>query len=447
MRGAAYAALGVVFLFCGCFTACPFHPSLKPDSEIFGDFEPLAFEGDYDDDDYIIAASEYPAQIQVWKRTDKNTDEESAELIHTYSFQKGEFNKDGFRSISLLSVAMLRGNIWICGEGVQKNFMRLNMASGKLTFLELDCIPTSVLVVPQNVDGTGTVWVATRAAEGVGIAIRQLDDDGNITEKYNVSHDDLAVLDITGLHYVDNKYLLCASTYNRLSLSDYADNSKTNAYKLIDLSATNDNYVTEISCVEVFTETFLTEHLSSNVPEEFLVSFWSYGNNNFVSPSIIGYSSKAGKILVYRFLYRITQWSPIKLEALNININNRMREEDELFFFHVAESGSSVYITGNVGHNSGDALYFDGLETRKYKIDGKLEKTIRMEHANKINKTTRANKTWFNKSVYVQDQTTREWIDTGQAIYRLDHDTETVWKINADGTKEAMQAERVLLGN
>ena len=210
--------LCATFLFSSCFTACPFNNSLKPDNEIFGNFEALHFEGTYSDDDYIIASALHPAQIQVWKRTNKNTVEESAELIRVYSFEKGEFNKEGTRNIWPMSVAMLHGNIWICGEGVQKNFMRLNMATGELKFLKLDCTPSSVFVVPKEEDGIGTLWIATRSAQGVGIAIRMLDDDGNIIRRYNVKHDDLNVM-LQTMYYCkeDETYNFLADSYNYFS--------------------------------------------------------------------------------------------------------------------------------------------------------------------------------------------------------------------------------------
>lgn len=39
----------------------------------------------------------------------------------------------------------------------KKNFMRIHVATGKLVFLKLDCIPISVVSTPESVDEKGRV--------------------------------------------------------------------------------------------------------------------------------------------------------------------------------------------------------------------------------------------------------------------------------------------------
>lgn len=413
--------------------SCP--TTYKKDSELFGNFDPVKLEGN-PDTDYFVSVSEEPARIYLWQRIDKNKTSETAKLIYIYDFCNGVFAQEGTRSIYPTSVTFLRGNIWICGEGMQKNFMRIHVATGKLTFLKLDCIPISVVSIPESVDGKGTLWCATRSARGVGIAIRQLDDEGNIIHKYNVKHEDMHVLNLNGLQYLHDSYVLSCSPDAYFTINEIKNGMAK--YQQVILSPNDDVFeIKEISYSTTLTDTVLDLTKYSN-GDDFLTSFWAFNAYAYVFPSLIGYVTiPEHALLVYRFI------CPIEIKSDTIHIgapilytHNEKNEEYDIFPFYFYDNcNDKMYIIGNAGHDvESGKIPFNGFNMHQYNSTGDLQKRFFLPQAIQYNKLM-DRKVWFGKSEYTQDYATRKWVHKGIGVYCFDEATEQLFLIDKDGNK------------
>ncbi|MBQ7612803.1 MAG: hypothetical protein IJU92_07015 [Spirochaetaceae bacterium] len=411
--------------------SCP--TTYKKDSELFGNFTPVKLEGN-PDTDYFVSVSEEPARIYLWQRINKNKTSETVKLIYIYDFCNGVFAQEGTRSIYPTSVTFLRGNIWICGEGMQKNFMRIHVATGKLTFLKLDCIPISVVSIPESVDGKGTLWCATRSARGVGIAIRQLDDEGNIIHKYNVKHEDIDTLNLDGLHYYNNSYVLFSSSHNNYTIEKIKiGDAKYKTIKLI----SNDNFTIEETTYSTVLNSEVLALTNYNNEDNFITSFWSHNSTDYIFPALIGYSSQQNKGMGYRFI------CPIEIKSDTIHIgapilytHDEKNEEYDIFPFYFYDNcNDKMYIIGNAGHDvESGKIPFNGFNMHQYNSTGDLQKRFFLPQAIQYNKLM-DRKVWFGKSEYTQDYATRKWVYKGIGVYCFDEATEQLFLIDKDGNK------------
>ncbi len=75
---------------------------LKPDREIFGNFEPLEWS-----DDYVFAATNYPQSIQVWNK-------ETGKLVRNYYLTTDPSWKTEYRrSLWIYDMVAMGQNLWI----------------------------------------------------------------------------------------------------------------------------------------------------------------------------------------------------------------------------------------------------------------------------------------------------------------------------------------------
>jgi hypothetical protein len=400
--------------FCGVilgFTACPMYQTTKPDSELFGNFEPLEWN-----DDYIFAATDYPPEIQVWNSS-------SGKLVRVYSLKNGE------RSMWPTAMAVHNKNIWFVGDGMQRNFLRLNVPTGELTFLSLDCKPESVITVEDGENGEGTVWAATYSAQGVGFAARQIADDGTVIRKCNVSADDIAIGNIDGVQYVNGRYLMFASKNDDFSASE----TQQTGYKLVNLSSTTGTYITELDYGTVFPEGFLSSHMPS-VPSEFVSAFYILPSQSDMG-HIFAVANVVDSSICARFLFTVTSWDPVQVAYTGIVYN----EDDARSIFSVSENSTSVFVTGRVLYDSN----FNGLETGTYPAaGGDQQQRVRMPYGNQLYCAVKDGKSWFCRDINIQDPDTLKWDTSGQPeIYMLDHATGITYKYSADGTRVQLQPE------
>lgn len=144
MKYIKFIVLGfTIFLFVGCdFLSCPAN-SNKPDSYYFNKMEPLEWS-----DDYIVAATNYPNQIQVW-------DSKSNRMIHKYSLFTDEtkWEQGTERALRVYSMAVYEGVIWFIGIGMQTSLIRLDCKTGEMKYINLDITPWEVVVVPEENGG------------------------------------------------------------------------------------------------------------------------------------------------------------------------------------------------------------------------------------------------------------------------------------------------------
>lgn len=424
----------ILYVVCLCGCQCNvFQPT--PDSELFADvkFEPLEWK-----DNYILATTWNPAQIQVW-------DEENGKLVQTYDLEK-KIDKPlekGTVALWVMSMTQKDGNIWFVGEGQNMNLIRLTTETGKMKFIKLDCNPSSVCVVPNDGTEKGSLWCATTAARWVGFYARQIDDDGNILKKCDVQHDDIFVdsSDIGCLRYMDGSYyLLCDG-------SDYvSDKIDKNIFRLVDLGSENEQFVTELPFSSVFPEGFLQDTLDV-VPKDILTSlswmpYFDDEKNVYVTANAIGHISSDDdyKDICSRFLFRLKSLKPFNVEYTGIMYD----EPDARSIYHVAENSENIFMTGRVLHDDDN---FNGLETGVYPVSGGEQiRRIRMLRANQLHATTRNGRTWFSKDIYYQvPPAYDEWDKSGKPeIYMLEHSTGRVFRYSSDGTRIEIKPETSL---
>ncbi len=90
---------------------------------------------------------------------------------------------------------------------MQANLIRLNVPTGEFKFIDLDCGPEYL----ETSEERGTVFAATYCDPRIGLAIREMDGDGEILYKYNVQHNDIYMIDIDGLRFRNGAvYGLCS---------------------------------------------------------------------------------------------------------------------------------------------------------------------------------------------------------------------------------------------
>ena len=400
MKKARYGILLIVnlFLLLGC-SSCVFEDK-TPDNQVFTSFEPLEWS-----DNYIFAATNYPPSIQVW-------DKESCKLIKNYSLVKNY--KNNYRELFIWDMEVLGHSVWFTASGYQKNTIRFDIETGRLNYIQLDCKPEYIEIDEDN----GKVFLSTISAKHVGLAIRELDIQGNVINKYDIKHDDIDIINIAGLRNINGKYYFTASKDD-----DYIkENADEVGYRCLCLEESNYS-------VEELNKNILIKGLDISL-NEYMSCFQiiqSYSNTApiFAELSIIGSG------YCCRNLYRINSFEPFDAEYTGIKYDG----ESARAMFSVTEKDESIYWTGRL-------LYGDisGLECARYLKEGGEEiSSVKMPEGNQLYCARFEDCTWFSRDVYTQDDETLEWDKTGEPkIYKVDFINNKVLLYNSDGTYEVV---------
>ena len=413
----SFSKIVLILLQCLSFLSCEMDPahSTNPDSYYFNKMQPLEWK-----DTYILTATNKPQQIQVW-------DSETGKLVHTYSLSTDvtKWGQGTERALDVLDMSVINKSIWFIGSGLQRNLIKLDVETGKMNYIDLDC---SVLYLKSMTDGNngkGCIVVSTRSDSRVGIAIRILDLDGNIINKYNIKYKDLDILDIKGIRYINNEYIM---TMSKFSEFNYVEKDQK-GFRLLRLTEDNQYFIEDISFEKILSESFLSENVKKET-DEFITAF---SMNDYVrnSDDIYICLSVIDMYNCQRFLFEY-DYQLNEFRYRNICYD----KEDTRTMFSVSEQKEFIYITGNSSYDN-----YSGLETGLYPSSGGEQiKRVRLPNANQLYCTMKEDCAWFSKNLYIQDPITLKW-DKSQKpqIYKLDYAEQQVYQYNADGTYEILE--------
>ena len=138
---------------------------LKLDSYYFTKTEPFEW-----DKDYVLAATNFPPQIQIW-------DPQTNKMVHKFSLCENEekWGKGSKRSLIMYDLFAHDGIIWFVGVGISDSLVRLECKTGEFKFIPLDISPYEVSLMPKYDNGKDAVFVASASYPQKGISIRILD--------------------------------------------------------------------------------------------------------------------------------------------------------------------------------------------------------------------------------------------------------------------------------
>ena len=421
----------ITFALCiVCLTAvllsCPMYRMAGPEDyeKIFTkiDYGPLEWK-----DSYILSASNYLPQVQVW-------DSASGKLIKVYELFVKDDKKKFYADLWITGIAEFHGSIWICSATIGNHIARLDPASGKMSFIDLDCHPETVIAFNDTEGGKGALWIATYSARGIGCAIRRLDQSGTIVKKCNITTEDINIAGVERMHYREGKYQLLADSHKDL----YPAKENKGVYWLVNLSADNGEYVQEIPYHAVFPPHFFRDNNIQPIPERFISSFklthqYTDAKNVYCRVNVVGDE------ICHSLLYKVHSLSPVKLEYTHIIYS----KSDTRSMFNVVENDTNIFITGRILYDVPGEASFTGLEIGAYPIEGGGQlKRIRLARGNQLYQTTKAGKTWFCRDVYEQDEATLTWhFKTPPQIYMLEHATGKAYKYSHDGSRIELEPE------
>ena len=394
------------------FISCEMDPaySTKPDSYYFNKMQPLEWK-----DNYVFTATNTPQQIQVWHG-------EKGNLVHTYSLSTDvtKWGEGTQRALDILDMEVINKSVWIICSGKQRNLIKLDVETGEMKYIELDCSVLYLKGLVSGNKGNGCVVVATRTAPKVGIAIRILDLEGNVLNKYNVKHEDIDVVDIKGMRYINDEYILTMSKFNEFN---YIENEQK-GFSLLKLKENEEYFIEEISFDKVLSNSFVTNNVIQQ-SAEFITVFEmeDYVNDYdtiYVELSLIDMYN------CQRFLFEYDyQLNEFVYKDICYN------KKDSRTMYSVAKNKDFIFITGNSSYEG-----YNGLETGLYlSIGGEQQKRVRLPNANQLYCTMKEDCAWFSKNLYTQDAVTLKWDKSNTPqIYKLDYKEQQVYQYNADGS-------------
>ena len=414
----SFSKIVLILLQCLLFLSCEMDPahSTNPDSYYFNKMQPLEWK-----DTYILAATNTPQQIQVW-------DSETGKLVHTYSLSTDvtKWGQGTERALDILDMAVINKSVWIICSGKQRNLIKLDVETGEMKYIELDCSVLYLKGIVSGNRGNGCVVVATRTDSRVGMGIRILDLQGNVIEKYDIKQDDLDIVNLRGMRYINDEYIMTVYKFSELNYTD--KNQK--GYWILKLKENGEYFFEEVLFEKVLSESFMSKNVIQET-SEFITAFTmeDYVNNHdkiFVGLSIVDmYNCQR---FLFEYDYQLSEF---------IYKDICYKKEDGRAIYSVGENGEYIFITGRVLH---DGIY-NGLETGLYpSAGGEQQKRVRLPNANQLYCTMKEDCAWFSKDLYTQDPITLKR-DKSQKpqIYKLDYAEQQVYQYNYDGTYEILE--------
>ena len=244
----SFSKIVLILLQCLLFLSCEMDPahSTNPDSYYFNKMEPLEWK-----DAYILTATNTPQQIQVW-------DSDTGKLVHTYSLSTDvtKWGQGTERALDVNSMTFFDGSIWFIGTGLQRNLIKLDVETGKMNYIDLDCIPSEVVAIHEYNDGVGCIYVSTRVDSRVGVAIRLLDSNCNIIMKSNVKFKKINLFSIRNPIYENGKFYLLGS-------QDVIFTKENNeCFNLIIINDDGSYEISDIKTDEILNEKFFDIYLN-----------------------------------------------------------------------------------------------------------------------------------------------------------------------------------------
>lgn len=382
----------------------------KPDSYYFNKMQPLEWN-----DNYIFAATNRPWQIQVW-------DGNEGKLIHTYHLSKKvkKLGKTINLALHIFDMTVINKSIWMICIGDQQNLIKLDIETGEMKYIELDCSVLYLKSFPNGNNGKGCVVVATRTAPKVGVAVRILDLEGNILNKYNVKHEDIDIVDIKGMRYINNEYILTMSKFDDFN---YIEKDQK-GFSILRLKENGEHFIEDIPFEKILSESFISKNVTK-VSERFITVFRmiDYVNDDdpiYVELSIIGMSNCQRFLFEYDYQSNNFYYKDISY-----------KKDDTRTMYSVAKNNDYFFITGNSSCQG-----YRGFETGLYSITGgKQQKRVKLENANQLHCTFQEDCVWYSKNLYKLDLETYEWDKTPKPqIYKIDYNEQQVYQYNIDGT-------------
>ena len=414
----SFSKIVLILLQCLLFLSCEMDPahSTNPDSYYFNKMQPLEWK-----DTYILAATNTPQQIQVW-------DSETGKLVHTYSLSTDvtKWGQGTERALDILDMTVINKSVWIICSGKQRNLIKLDVETGEMKYIELDCSVLYLKGIVSGNRGNGCVVVATRTDSRVGMGIRILDLQGNVIEKYDIKQDDLDIVNLRGMRYINDEYIMTVYKFSELNYTD--KNQK--GYWILKLKENGEYFFEEVLFEKVLSESFMSKNVIQET-SEFITAFTmeDYVNHHdkiFVGLSIVDmYNCQR---FLFEYDYQLSEF---------IYKDICYKKEDGRAIYSVGENGEYIFITGRVLH---DGIY-NGLETGLYpSAGGEQQKRVRLPNANQLYCTMKEDCAWFSKDLYTQDPITLKR-DKSQKpqIYKLDYAEQQVYQYNYDGTYEILE--------
>ena len=395
------------------FLSCEMDPaySSHPDSYYFNKMQPLEWN-----DNYVFTATNTPQQIQVRHG-------EKGNLVHTYSLSTDvtKWGEGTQRALDILDMEVINKSVWIICSGKQRNLIKLDVETGEMKYIELDCSVLYLKGIVSGNRGNGCVVVATRTDSRVGMGIRILDLQGNVIEKYDIKQDDLDIVNLRGMRYINDEYIMTVYKFSELNYTD--KNQK--GYWILKLKENGEYFFEEVLFEKVLSESFMSKSVIQET-SEFITAFTmeDYVNNHdkiFVGLSIVDmYNCQR---FLFEYDYQLSEF---------IYKDICYKKEDGRAIYSVGENGEYIFITGRVLH---DGIY-NGLETGLYpSAGGEQQKRVRLPNANQLYCTMKEDCAWFSKNLYTQDPITLKWNKSNKPqIYKLDYKDQQVYQYNADGT-------------
>ena len=394
------------------FLSCEMDPaySSHPDSYYFNKMQPLEWN-----DNFIFTATNTPQQIQVW-------DGEKGKLIHTYSLSTDvtKWGQGTERALDILDMAVIDKSVWIICSGKQRNLIKLDVETGEMKYIELDCKPSELEYLSEANNGNGVIMVSTYSDSRVGMAIRFLDRKGNVIQSNNIKYSGINIFSIKDCIFDNGVYYLFGAK------DSYFTEEDNDGFKVISINE-NDNYsIADISTDKIFSDKFFVNELNRDI-KIYFASFMPIQTYNKCKYSIVNVTDKSSDYFV-RLLYKVNSLENFDTSYTGIKYD----EEDARSIYSLEEYNDNVFITGRILYSDN----YNGLETGLYPAaGGEQQKRVRLENANQLYCTMKEDCAWFSKNLYTQDPITLKWNKSNKPqIYKLDYKDQQVYQYNADGT-------------
>ena len=389
-------------------SCCYFSPNLKKDSELITDFEPLEWS-----DDYVFGTTFYPPRISVWNSCDNR-------LIRHYDFFKSKseselFNNNG-RWLEIVTMQIIKKSIWCITTANQCSLVKIDIETGKITFIDLKKSYEQLEYIPEANNGKGAVLVVPYAQYKTDFQIKLFDLDGSLLATYNIQASDLDILTATG-QYKNGAYYFCASTHKYVKTDETSDG----IYKIIKLDLESyTNEVIELNKEKVIGKNFIKNNFPQLYDKEYLTSF-SVKNRNSLSNSYM-----------------------IAIDFINDDVGRFLFETDDLV------SGNYIYTGSNIIYSNDNIKIFPcryykydsqyimignyGCDLYSIFFDNSVKETFFMPNAGIIFMDLKDDAVWCSKNAYSYSKELKKWEFEKEGIYKVNLKNKDVSLYFSDGT-------------
>lgn len=381
------------------FTNCSFFQTEKRDSDFITDFDSLEWN-----ENYIFAASQYPPQISVW-----NSD--SKKLVRNYDFFKADsgehFLQNGGKHLQLYTMQVIKKNIWCIVAGNQCSLVKIDVETGKTSFIDLKKNYEHLEYIPQGDGGNGAILVAPFVQYNHDFEIKLFNLSGEIIHTYKIAACDIDFLTAKG-QYKDGYFYICANTYNYVGPGEPSGE----IYKLIKLNLLSDeNEIIDFQTSKILEKDFIKNNISEVYKKQYLTSFslksGDYLTDDYmIALDIIG-SNNSGYV-EGRFLFETNDLVSGNYYYTGINLIDT-RDEIGIFPRMYIKTENQYSMIGNDG-NDLYAVFYNYSKKDIYCMSN--SNIIFMDKRNDI--------VWCSKNPYLYLNESKKWIYDNEGIYKVD---------------------------